>query len=96
MRIYISEQITGLPINEATEKFLTAEKELKRQGFTPVNPMKVSPYEANKTWKQYMMDDIDVLFDCHAIYMLNNWQKSKGARIEFQIAKELGLEFHFE
>ena len=38
-----------------------------------------------------MIDDLRLLFDCEAIYLIDNWQMSKGARIEYYIAKELGM-----
>ena len=41
--------------------------------------------------KEYMLDDIKLLFDCEAIFLLNNWQASKEARIEYLIAKEIGM-----
>jgi hypothetical protein len=56
-----------------------------------VNPIYVSPYEKDKQWADYMADDIKALFECDAIYMLSDWGQSKGARVEYAIAKELGL-----
>ena len=38
-----------------------------------------------------MIDDLRLLFDCEAIYLIDNWQMSKGARIEYYIAKKLGM-----
>ena len=43
-----------------------------------------------------MRDDISALMKCDAIYMLNDWGQSRGARIEYVIAKELGLEIIYE
>jgi hypothetical protein len=42
-----------------------------------------------------MIDDIRGLFDCDAIYLHSDWGQSKGARIEYQIAKELNLKVMF-
>ncbi|KAA4746913.1 DUF4406 domain-containing protein, partial [Bacteroides fragilis] len=50
-----------------------------------------NPPMENKSWKDYMIDDLKLLFDCEAIYLIDNWQSSKGARIECYIAKELGM-----
>lgn len=92
MKIYISGQITGLKPEEAKAKFNRAETMLQEKGYYPVNPMRLNPHEEGKTWKEYMLDDLDVLFDCEAIYLLDNWRKSKGARIEYQIAKEMEMQ----
>ena len=72
-------------------EFDKAEKALTVQGYIPINPIKVNTPIEGKTWKEYMLDDIKLLFDCEAIFLLNNWQASKGARIEYLIAKEIGM-----
>lgn len=89
--IYISGQITGLELKEAKANFDRAEVLLLEKGFNPLNPMKVNPPLSAKNWKEYMRDDIVQLFNCDAIYLLDNWQASKGARIEHFIAQEMGL-----
>ncbi|EDS13899.1 DUF4406 domain-containing protein [Bacteroides hominis] len=91
MKIYISGQITGLKEKEAKIYFDRAEKMLLEKGYNPVNPMRINPPIKNKSWKDYMIDDLRLLFDCEAIYLIDNWQMSKGARIEYYIAKELGM-----
>ena len=91
MKIYISGQITGLELEEAKVLFEEAEILLLERGYIPINPMKLNPHTDGKTWKEYMLDDLDALFDCEAIYLLDNWQESKGARIEYQIAKEMDM-----
>lgn len=53
--------------------------------------MKESPYVEGKTWEEYMIEDIQLLFGCKAICMLPNWKDSKGARIELNIAEEINL-----
>lgn len=91
MRIYISGQITGLKLEDARALFERAEILLQERGYIPVNPMKLNPHTDGKTWKEYMLDDLNALFDCEAIYLLDNWQGSKGARIEYQVAKEMDM-----
>lgn len=91
MKIYISGQITGLELKEARAQFDKAEKILIEKGHNPVNPMRINNPIAGKTWVDYMLDDLKLLFDCEAIYLLDNWQASKGARIEYLIAQEMGM-----
>lgn len=89
--VYISGQITGLELKEAKANFDQAEALLLEKGFKPLNPMKVNPPLSGKRWKEYMLDDIVQLFNCDGIYLLDNWQASKGARIEQFIAQEMGM-----
>lgn len=95
MRIYISGKITGLPQQEAREKFASAQALLEEIGLEAVNPMEQElPVDA--TWEQHMIKDIELLLKCDAIYMMANWIDSKGAQIEYDIANRMKLEFLFE
>lgn len=95
IRIYISGQITGLDIKVAAENFEQAELKLAEVGHAPVNPMKIVPYDPEWTWEDYMVADIRALFGCEAIFMLSNWEQSKGARIEHAIATQMGIAVHY-
>jgi len=96
MKIYISGKITGYEVSEAAKKFKESENYLSEKGFEPVNPFNLSETNPDKTWKDYMLDDIKGLFDCEAIFMQSDWGQSKGARVEYAIARELGLVVHHE
>lgn len=89
--VYISGQITGLERKEAKANFDKAEAFVFEKGYNPLNPMKVNPRLSGKSWKEYMLEDIAQLFTCEGIFLLDNWQDSKGARIEHFIAQEMGL-----
>lgn len=84
--IYISGQITGLPYEYALSAFDKAEKLLQSLGYDVINPMTHVPYNENWSWYDYMSEDIKLLGKCESIYMLKGWQKSDGARIEYEIA----------
>ena len=43
-------------------------------------------------WRDYLAADIYWLSRCDAIHMLPGWKNSKGASIEYLVAKGLGLE----
>lgn len=95
-KVYISGKITGLDYQEAYNKFESAEKEVINFGGAPVNPMKICDNDPTKTWEDYMEIDLAALLRCEGIYMLNNWGASKGARVEYAVAKELGLTILFQ
>lgn len=97
-QIYISGMITGLPYDEAYKSFEDAETEIRtgtKKIFDIVNPMKL-PHLHDKTWESYMKEDLKELLSCDAIYMLKDWYKSKGATIEWEIAKQLGMEVIYQ
>lgn len=97
-RIYISGKITGLDILEAARKFQDAESYLIQNydNIEVVNPMREVPYEKGKTWEQYMLEDINLLFGCDSVFMLDNWESSTGARVECSIAKEMSKTIIFQ
>lgn len=90
-KVYISGKISGSDYDEAFDKFERAENWLSLIGLSPINPMKKVSEQEGKSWKDYMLEDIAILWECDGIYMLPDWKDSKGARIEFQIALELDL-----
>lgn len=90
MKVYISGPITNNP--DYMDDFQDAEDLLLKEGHVPVNPTKISPYDVNKTWEDYMRDDIKALMDCDAIYHLQNWDHSLGAQLEHELAVILKME----
>lgn len=76
------------------QKFSNAEKFLEDKGFTVVNPVKDE--EDGKEWAYYLKKDIVKLASCTCVYALKDWTKSKGARIEINLALDLGMEVILE
>lgn len=44
----------------------------------------------------FVRRDIDAILSCEAIYMLNGWERSIGARAEHSLAVWIGLEIFYE
>lgn len=95
MKVYISGRITGLPIDIVKKKFGDAEDLLLALGFIPVNPLN-NGLDHTHTWEEHMTKDIEMLMPCDAVFMLDNWKLSRGARIEYNIARETGKKLLFE
>ena len=95
MKIYISGKISGTNLTETRKRFASVAKAMKRIGVEPVNPFENGLTE-HDTWKAHMLKDIADLLQCKAIYMLQGWQESKGARIEHYIATEIGMPIMYE
>ena len=86
-KIYISGKISGLPIQEVIARFRAAEDKIRRFGFEPVSPLNNGlPLEAE--WADQMGKDVALLLESDAVYMMENWQKSEGATLEYLIAKQ--------
>lgn len=100
--VYISGGITG--VENWQDIFNAAEQDLSQCLhetsiiFNPVKIGKILDYtfkvHTNKipSYTDYMREDIKMLAKCNAICMLPNWQKSKGARLEYRIAKILNMQ----
>ena len=91
-KIYISGKITGLSIVQDESLFNNGETQLKEMypGCEIVNPMKIN-HDHDKSWENYMRADLKEMLNCDSIYMLNNWQQSQGAIVEYTLDK--GLNF---
>ncbi len=94
-KIYISGKITGIPIERAIVNFAKAKEYIEENKMQAVNPMEL-PHKHNQTWESYMRENIAALVYCDGIYMQKNWETSKGAKVEYGLAKELGLKVYFE
>lgn len=90
MKVYISGPISGH--SDAPEKFEQAKKQLLdlNKEYIPISPMDLS-HKHDKSWFNYMREDIQAMMECEAIYMLNGWKKSMGARIENDLAQSLNF-----
>lgn len=88
MKVYISGRVSGLPLEKALDEFAKEEAKLKAAGYEVVNPVRLAHEELGEglNWESYMAFDIDLLLKCDAIYMMQGWQTSAGARLEKAIA----------
>lgn len=101
--IYISGKITG--DDNYRTKFAMAENRLIRDGYDVLNPVEVGDRldrlhqalgRAAPTWSEYMKKCILLISDVKEVYVLRDWQESRGARLEHYIASELGINIVYE
>lgn len=88
MKVYISGKISGLHPNDVRSAFYTAAYQISLRDNTPVNPLE-NGLTPEHPWILHIIVDIWMLKQCDAIYMLPNWKRSRGAIIEFAVAKLL-------
>lgn len=86
--------MSGMTKEDYQKKFSNAEEYLEKLGFDVVNPSTINsdiiPYN------DLLWADLRILMSCDAIYMLDNWKNSKGAKAEYYFADAIGLEILFE
>lgn len=90
--IYISGPVTGLPFEEAKAAFDNAAEAIRKKhgnAVVVVNPMEF--IQRGEEWGYAMRKCIEKMMVCNFIHMLPGWEKSRGARLEMEIAN--GLHF---
>lgn len=90
MKVYISGPITGT--TDYMERFAEAQKRIESRGHSVINPALVnSNLPVDTTYDEYMSMSFCMLDMCDAIYLLNDFEKSKGALMEVERAKSKEL-----
>ena len=89
-KVYISGPVTGRDMTECKVDFNSAELWLTGLGYDVVNPLSYEVIE-HGSWEDYMRRDLKLLCDCDYIYLLDGWESSRGARIEYNVAFDLGI-----
>ncbi|MFC3338167.1 DUF4406 domain-containing protein [Paracandidimonas soli] len=90
MKIYIAGPMTGIPDLNFPAFHATAAS-LRAAGHTVINPAELNT-DPNASWHECMKIDIQALVTCDSICLLPNWTISRGARLEFHIASQLGMQ----
>jgi hypothetical protein len=90
LRIYISGKISGVP-NNNKEKFDAIEAKLIERGYEVVNPLRIDPGIKSPEWIHHMKADIKEMMSCHLVAVLDDWQDSRGALAEVNLAFDLSM-----
>ena len=83
MKVYLSAPMTGLK-DFNRPAMLAAERELKRAGYSVVNPAR---WPAGKTWEWDMCRAINAVPRCDIVATMDGWRDSCGCCIEVQVAR---------
>ena len=87
MLFYISGKITDN--SDYVNEFFEAERWLQGKGHKTINPSNLDIIFPDLTYEQYMALDYKLLEMADGIFMIHNWQSSKGACAELLYAKSL-------
>jgi len=90
-RVYIAGPMTGIE-GHNYPAFFDAAKDIEARGWEAINPAENFGGRTDLPRGSYMRADFEELCRCDAIYMLPGWRKSRGARAEYLVARECGLE----
>ena len=90
--IYLSGPMTGIP-DHNYPTFNTWADRLRSRGFVVNNPAENGM--AGRGWGECMRAAVKQLCDSDVVLLLPGWEGSKGARIEIDLAIDLGLPIHF-
>lgn len=88
-RVYIAGPMTGLP-EFNFPAFHAMAATMRAEGWHVENPAEHGHVDGAE-WADYLRFDIGRLSTCEAIMLLPGWSRSRGARLEVHIAKEIGM-----
>lgn len=91
-KCYISVPISGRDGDAVEADIIYASALVGKMGYEAVDPtsVEVQP-DGDDDYAVCMGNCIRALLKCNAIFMCNGWERSKGCRAEFQVAKVYGL-----
>ena len=95
MKIYVAGKISGLEKKDIDEKFEKAKADLICKGHSVFIPSVLPAYD-DVPHEDYMHVCYAMIDICDAVYMLSDWQQSKGARQELQYAADTRKEIAYQ
>jgi nucleoside 2-deoxyribosyltransferase len=96
--LYIAGPMYGLP-EKNYPAFQHAEKVLTEAGFSVISPLEADRFvskndpEPSREWWQ--RTTLKLLLNAEALALLDSWENSKGAMLEWQVAQGLSMETKF-
>jgi len=93
--VYVAGAYRGKSTWDIHKNVLKAEEvglQLWKQGFVPIVPHKLTEFYQGECPDKVWLDGcIELLKRCDAIFMVDGWSTSRGAREELKIAEQLGM-----
>lgn len=87
MKLYVAGRIADE--SDYRVKFAQACTEVTLLDHIAVSPCEIHEGCNHSEWAEWMICDLHTLLDCDGVYALRDWQSSKGATIEVQLAMRL-------
>ena len=93
--VYISAPITGVDKTKSDKAFLQGIELACELGYGRIIDPRENGLPKNAPWNKHMAADIARLVTCDAIIICEGWSRSRGCRLEYRIASELGIQIIF-
>ncbi|UVK62591.1 deoxycytidylate deaminase [Arthrobacter phage TaylorSipht] len=88
--LYVAGPMTGLP-DFNRKAFHAAARRLRAVGFEVLNPAENEPPVPDPEWVDWMRVGLAQVLRADGLALLPGWWDSKGAKIERQLARDLGI-----
>jgi hypothetical protein len=88
-KLYVSGPMTGYP-GFNFDAFAQAAMDLRDAGFVVEDPGEFGIAD-DWSWFDYMRKDLTLVMQCDGIATLDNWECSRGARLEVYVAQQLHM-----
>lgn len=99
MKIYISGKISGMNRFRSKLHFRNAQRYLEGKGYEVINPWKNQDIQdvvdMGGDYTAILLECLNVLGSCDAIYMLDNFMESRGAMAEHAFAIACGIKVYY-
>ena len=90
-RIYVAGPMTNIP-DYNYPAFRDMHKRLTACGFVDIlDPTTIAEGDTSKPYDFYIRESLKLLTKAEAMIMLDGWEKSKGACLEYQAARAMNL-----
>lgn len=92
LKVYVAGKVSGLPREEVVANFARHAAYVRQAAGRKTNiVLPINLCSPDWSWWRCMRVCLRALRTCDAIYLMPNWKKSKGARIERLVAKWYGI-----
>ena len=88
--VYLSGPMRGYP-NENRPAFNALARILRSLGFVVINPCETAGGESHLSAQWFMAVDIHLLQQANAIFLMEGWRESRGAKTEAVVASAVGI-----
>lgn len=92
MKLYVCGPMTGVP-DKNFPAFRTAAEQLRQAGYEVVDPSTLGEHD-NWAWADYLKRDLPEMLKCDGLALLPGWEHSRGAGLEYLVARGLGMRHH--
>jgi hypothetical protein len=105
MKVMISQPMAGKTEKEIKETREKAIKLFKEKGYKFINTLFTDAWYSDKAMKERGVEQIPLCFLakslenmclCNIVYFAKGWEKTRGCRIEHEVAKQYGLNIMYE